>query len=159
MEDSYTRLLRAAKELDKGDNPAEVARLLGISDQTIQNWKTRGVPNSKLVKIEEKIGVLPKWIATGRGEMTKPTSIQADSSLTKEQRQMLSLMSRIDKDARDALLKVGELLSRPFERRKKDVEHNPKRRMGEEAYGDAVDSSAFTYSEDEPKQLEKRKQK
>ena len=111
MEDSYARLLKAAKMLGKADNPAEIARLIEVSDQTIQNWKTRGVPNSKLLKIEEKIGALPKWIATGEGDMKKPLRVD-ESSLTTEQQQMLMFMDEVSKEARDILLRLGKILSK-----------------------------------------------
>ncbi|WP_052494058.1 helix-turn-helix domain-containing protein [Nitrosospira sp. NpAV] len=69
MEDSYARLLRAAKELRGAKNEAAVASLLNISEQALHNWKSRGVPRRNLIEIEARIGAYPRWIATGEGDM------------------------------------------------------------------------------------------
>jgi Bacteriophage CI repressor helix-turn-helix domain. len=143
MESSYTRLLIAARELGKGKNAAEVARLLEVSDQTIQNWKTRGVPDSKLVMIEERIGASPKWLATGQGEMVKRPQIDA-TNLTEEQKQVLLLMEGIRKDARETWIKMGGHLSGQVpERRKEDLGHSPERRLGGQKYKDGHDMSGY----------------
>lgn len=63
------RLLKAARELKGAKNAAAVALLLNISEQTLHNWKSRGVPRRNLVDIEARIGAYPMWIATGEGDM------------------------------------------------------------------------------------------
>ncbi len=73
MQTSYDRLLLAAKKLKDVSNHAALARLLGESDQTMKNWQVRGVPKNKLFLIEEQIGVNPKWVHTGEGNMTSGT--------------------------------------------------------------------------------------
>lgn len=70
MENSYARLLKAAKELKGAKNEAAVALLLNISGQALNNWKSRGVPRRNLVEIEARIGARPMWIATGNGDMS-----------------------------------------------------------------------------------------
>jgi hypothetical protein len=134
MDKSYERLLQAALELKNLKNPAEVARKLKITDQTIQNWKRRGVPDSQLLKIEKEIGALPAWIAAGSGEMTKRVSVDP-SSLTEDQKQVLTMMETIRKDVLDAWIKVGAYLSgQTPERRKDDASPNEGRRFGEPNY-------------------------
>ena len=119
MEDSYTRLLTAAKELRKLRNAAEVARELDVSDQTIQNWKTRGVPDSQLVKIQEKIGALPKWIATGDGPMVAAAGTEAPDD---RQRVLIEIMNRLDPKRLDAWLNIGALLSAEPNKTKIDIQ-------------------------------------
>lgn len=152
MDASYARLLKAARELRDADNPAKVARLLHISDQTIQNWKTRGVPVSKLVEIEKKIGATPKWIATGEGSMV-PTDMSGQ--VTKDQEKILALINSIDKEARDALLKMITLLvRRPPEIKKEDTINN----LGGGKYADKHDMSGYTLkTPDEAGQSDKRR--
>jgi hypothetical protein len=107
MRDSYARLLQAARELNKADNPADLARLLEKSDQVVQNWKTRGVPPGELINIEEKIGALARWVATGRGAMTIKL---ATSTITADQQQILTVMEGVNPQAREALLQGISLL-------------------------------------------------
>lgn len=78
MEDSYARLLKAAKELRGAKNEAAVALLLNISEQALHNWKSRGVPRRNLIEIEARIGAYPMWIATGEGDMN--AGMQSDQS-------------------------------------------------------------------------------
>ncbi|MGH8763390.1 MAG: hypothetical protein ACREXO_13565 [Advenella sp.] len=75
---SYARLLKAAKELKGARNEAAVALLLNISAQALHNWKRRGVPRGNLVEIEARIGAYPRWIATGHGDMS--AIIRSDQS-------------------------------------------------------------------------------
>jgi hypothetical protein len=112
MRDSYARLLRAASELKGLETPAAVANALDITDQVIQNWKTRGVPANKLNKIEEKIGALPRWIDTGEGDMVLSRQ-PSKSDLTQEQKHILSVMEGIQPEARTALLHAVSLLTKP----------------------------------------------
>lgn len=111
MDESYERLLKAARELKRLDTVADIARLLNVSLQTMQHWKKRGVPDGKLVEIEEKIGALPKWIMTGQGEMTKSRQQLGESNLTVEQKEALYLLESIDNEARIAWMRVGKALS------------------------------------------------
>jgi hypothetical protein len=111
MDESYERLLKAARELRRVDTVADIARILSVSLQTMQHWKRRGVPDGKLVEIEEKIGALPKWITTGEGEMTKSRQRLGESTLTVEQKEALYLLDSIGNEARIAWMRVGKALS------------------------------------------------
>jgi hypothetical protein len=156
MEDSYTRLLKAAKELRNLDNAAEVARLLKVSDQAIQNWKTRGVPNGKLVEIQGKIGASPKWISTGAGSMTAEPGV---GELNERQKALLTIMSQLDDKTLDAWMTIGKLLFiRNVDRRVANNGHSPERRLDHKNYGDAYDMKKSTYHEKEkPMRPPKRK--
>lgn len=64
---SLQRLLEAVEPLGpKG--PAAVARELNVSDQTINNWKSRGVPHAKAVEAQTRWGISAHWITTGEGD-------------------------------------------------------------------------------------------
>lgn len=97
MENSYARLLRAAKELKGAKNEAAVALLLGISGQALHNWKSRGVPRRNLVEIETRIGACPRWIATGDGDMSAgKQSGQSNDSLIIDVMNAMRFMSAED---------------------------------------------------------------
>jgi len=65
------RLLDAARDLKRLKSYADIARLLGESDQTMTNWKRRGVPKEKTVEICQKIGCRPEWLETGESPMVE----------------------------------------------------------------------------------------
>jgi hypothetical protein len=131
MEKSYERLLKAAKELKRWGTPAEVARKLGISDQTIQNWKTRGVPQGKLTLIEDKIGVSGRWIAAGQGEMRIQAKIPGQAELTDDQKRAITLAGEIGDEGRNVWLQMGDILAKltlDGGRRHEDLGNKPERR-------------------------------
>lgn len=97
MENSYARLLKAAKELKGAKNGAAVALLLDISGQALHNWKIRGVPRRNLVEIEARIGACPRWIATGNGDMSAgKQSGQSNDSLIIDVMNAMRFMSAED---------------------------------------------------------------
>ena len=79
---SLQRLLEAVEPLGpKG--PAAVARELNVSDQTINNWKSRGVPHAKAVEAQTRWGISAHWITTGEGEQrVAAASAREESNIT-----------------------------------------------------------------------------
>lgn len=75
---SLQRLLDAASE--KGVlGAAAVARALNVSDQVVNNWKTRGVAHSKATMAQQLWGVSASWIANGQGDRwvsAAPTGVE-----------------------------------------------------------------------------------
>lgn len=69
MGKDFDRLMDAAEILKKWDSQAEVARQLGVDDQTMTNWKARGVPRQRITEISKKIGCNPFWLEDGEGIM------------------------------------------------------------------------------------------
>ena len=65
---TYTRLLEAPTMGRK--TPANLARLLNESEQTINNWRIRGIPKNidKLFTIEDKTGASPRYIILGESQ-------------------------------------------------------------------------------------------
>ncbi|MGC4366530.1 LexA family transcriptional regulator [Hydrogenophaga sp. R2] len=75
MHDSYTRMLEAARLATKTPDigSGELGRLLGESQQTVNNWKQRGVSSQGVVKLAEKLGISPAFITAGVGTMLIPS--------------------------------------------------------------------------------------
>lgn len=69
MADDYDRLMEAARTLKQWDTQAEVARQLGINDQIMTNWKSRGIPRQRINELSRKIGCNPFWLEDGHGIM------------------------------------------------------------------------------------------
>lgn len=69
--ETVIRLFNAAKT--KGKNtPAETARLLNISQQTLKNWESRGISAKALPEVAQVLGVSETWLRTGEGTPTMP---------------------------------------------------------------------------------------
>ncbi|MFJ3316147.1 S24 family peptidase [Herbaspirillum huttiense] len=69
MHEQVRRLYEAAKELRAADTPSAVARLLGVSPQTMKNWESRGISIQGMLDAERDIGVRAAWLRHGEGEM------------------------------------------------------------------------------------------
>lgn len=74
MHETAKRLLDVGLERGAKDF-AEIAKRLNASDQSATNWKTRGVPQKKIIEAGILYGVDPVWLATGQGQKDqKPIS-------------------------------------------------------------------------------------
>ena len=67
MHETMSRLSKAALELKGTIGPAQIARLLGESEQTLTNWAKRGVSVPGAVKAELMIGCPAIWVLYGKG--------------------------------------------------------------------------------------------
>lgn len=80
---TYNRLFIASAEILKKDSeeitPTEVANLLGISQQLMNNWKNRGVPASKLKGISKALDVTEEWLKTGTEQNISSLSSSGES--------------------------------------------------------------------------------
>ena len=70
MNDSYIRMLEAARELRAWNTPAEVARGLSaggftVSDQVMTNWKSRGISAEGVLESSRIIGCRCEFIRAG----------------------------------------------------------------------------------------------
>lgn len=75
MHESMKRLYEAARVLRGAEIPAEVARLLGESQQTLKNWEGRGISKGGLLKAQEVIGCRAEWVSSGTEPMTTGRSV------------------------------------------------------------------------------------
>lgn len=81
-----------------------------------------------LFKFAQGLEVEPKAISPTLWQKVS-ASIAREAALTEEQRLLLSLIEKIKDDAREPWLKLGELLTRlPEDRRKQDLRCSPDRR-------------------------------
>lgn len=74
MKDDYKRLLQAAKEIRGWRSPAEISQNLTklgyeVSEQTLTNWKTRGVSRDGCLNVSAIVGCRPIWLERGDGPM------------------------------------------------------------------------------------------
>lgn len=69
MHPTTQRLYEACKEMEETTKQADVARLLGVSSQTLANWEDRGMSKTGMIDAQSKIGVSIEWLKTGRGQM------------------------------------------------------------------------------------------
>jgi len=82
MESTYDRLIKAADELRKLTFPAEIARALNISEQTLGNWKRRGIPDNMMLHVSKCIGCNPFWLSENWGNMAlNPQALGVDIGL------------------------------------------------------------------------------
>lgn len=66
MHETMSRLSIAALQLKGATGPAQIARLLGESEQTLTNWAKRGVSVPGAVKAELLIGCAAIWVLYGK---------------------------------------------------------------------------------------------
>lgn len=71
MHETFRRMLLAAQEATRaGDiTPKEIGDLLGETQQTVTNWRSRGISQQGIVKLNERLGVNPKFITSGAGSI------------------------------------------------------------------------------------------
>jgi phage repressor protein C with HTH and peptisase S24 domain len=70
MHESATRLYEAAQKLRGVTKPAEVARLLNISQQNLTGWEKRGVSSEGAIAAQSIFGVSATWLVNGTGPMS-----------------------------------------------------------------------------------------
>lgn len=88
MDDSYKRLLVAAREIRGWHTQAEIARGLtregyAVAEAVMNNWRNRGVSKEGRLKASLIIGCRPHWIESGEGLMREMGGLNAplDSAL------------------------------------------------------------------------------
>lgn len=63
------RLYKAAKALKGFTTQAEIARALNQSSQTVNNWESRGISKSGMLKAQSAFGCSATWLESGEGVM------------------------------------------------------------------------------------------
>lgn len=90
------RLFDAATENTNAQSWADIGRLIDESDQTMTNWKKRGIPEGKLLNVAAAVKANPYWLRDG-GDLPRIN------------------VYTIDKDLGD-LLRVAEPLPQDYKR-------------------------------------------
>lgn len=75
-----TLILNKLKEYKKFKSDKDFAEYIGIKQQVLANWKSRGTYNTHLL-INKFTEVNPQWLLTGEGEMLLDTSSSSNISL------------------------------------------------------------------------------
>lgn len=96
------RLFIAAQSHCGCDSWADIGRLLDESDQTMTNWKTRGIPKEKLLEIAEKVRVNPYWLRDGGNQ---PMVVRY--SMDKDLIDLLNVAEELPHDFRQLLTSQG----------------------------------------------------
>lgn len=78
--DGYPERLRAAAAHAKVDySPTALGKILGVNKQTAATWMAGSMPRGdKLFQHADKLGVDPRWLATGRGDMLARAPLPAE---------------------------------------------------------------------------------
>lgn len=72
MHDTFKRLLEAAMEASPQiTDQASLARAINETDQTITNWKSRGVAKGKIAILAARFNVEALWLSEGKGPRSK----------------------------------------------------------------------------------------
>lgn len=100
MNPRYSRLLQAAKVLKHAEKPVDVARLLNISEQTLTNWKSRGIPDKEINTVSRAISCHPYWLENGDGDMEDGFYVR-DEKL----KQLLKIAQELPEYAKDKAIR------------------------------------------------------
>ncbi len=96
----------------EGLTDAELARKLHESPQTLNNWKRRGaVPDGKVVKIAQIIGVPTDWLLTSQDPAER--RMEAGADLPRDEQLLLEKYRRLSPADRARLQEISNVLARP----------------------------------------------
>lgn len=90
MHDSYSRLVEASG----GMSPADLARALNESPQTVNNWSKRGVSKAGALTAEKVFGRSSLWILDG--ETGDAVQKQTQSGISQKQIQSMNFIPPVD---------------------------------------------------------------
>ncbi|AYH00823.1 transcriptional regulator [Pectobacterium parmentieri] len=100
-EHPQVRRLTELMEL-KGISKAEMARIAGVSPQSVNNWFNRGtVGKSSALKLAETLGVSVAWLL---GE-----DVDEESGLKERERKMLELFRQLPEEQQDRMIDLFQL--------------------------------------------------
>ena len=66
-------------------NQRDFARALGVSNSTVSQWESRGVPSKATVDIEKRFGIRADWLASGDGAAWTSDRATVDRSLARKE--------------------------------------------------------------------------
>lgn len=104
MKDDVKRLFDAARANCWKERSVEVAELLGESEQTLTNWKKRGIPKDKLLEVAERVRVNPYWLRDG-----DPVPMDPPYPMEKDIVDLLKVAEMLPHEYRQHLTEQGTL--------------------------------------------------
>ncbi|QHP80676.1 helix-turn-helix domain-containing protein [Pectobacterium odoriferum] len=101
VEHPQVRRLTELMEL-KGISKAEMARIAGVSPQSVNNWFNRGtVGKSSALKLAEELGVSVAWLL---GE-----DVEESTGLSSDEMKMLNLYRQLPEAERERMIDLFQL--------------------------------------------------
>ena len=99
------RLYQAAQELKKTVGQSAVARLLGVTPQTIYNWEQRGISRQGMIDAQRIIGCSAAWLETGQGQQLVESGFPVKNMISAAAEQLAGV--RVDLLANSASMGLG----------------------------------------------------
>jgi len=106
---SYLRLLEVFDLLEIPFKAADIARKLNTSDQTITNWKKRGVSKDALIALSDDMGFRIAYVRDGEG---KPFHNQYFKVNSPEHKALIA-MQKMDEPAKLQAVRILNTLAEP----------------------------------------------
>lgn len=100
------RLMEVARENCGCVTWADLGRFINESDQTLTNWKTRGIPADKYLALAKLVRANPYWLESG-GDLPKTAYIVADESMY----ELIHVAEKLPDDYKSHLVKQGKDLA------------------------------------------------
>lgn len=66
-------------------NQREFAEALGVSNCTVSQWESRGIPRRKAVDVERRFGIRADWLVRGDGSAWTSDRATVDRSLARKE--------------------------------------------------------------------------
>lgn len=108
---SYQRLIEVLKTLGESTIAADIARRLNTSDQTVTNWKSRGVSKDALITLSDELGFRIGYIQNGEGEMFHGHIYKINSP----EHKALAAMQQMDDPTKYQAVRLLNTLAEPTE--------------------------------------------
>lgn len=75
-------LLACQEALRSSDvGPGEIAKAIGETQQTVTNWRSRGVSQQGIVKLQRRLGVNPTFVTDGKGSILLNDPMELESGI------------------------------------------------------------------------------
>lgn len=99
----WDRLEESSRDIGLPYGLSDIGRELDVWPSAVQKWRDgEGLPGQKnLIALAVNRGVNTEWLKTGRGPKLSEDAMDAAT------REFLSIWTKLDKDARDRLLKAA----------------------------------------------------
>jgi len=97
------RLMEAARNNCGCSSWADLGRYIGESDQTLTNWKTRGIPADKYLSLAAMVKTNPYWLESGN-EHLRTVYPTADESIA----ELVHVAEELPEEYQRHLIKQGK---------------------------------------------------
>ncbi|WP_250507645.1 XRE family transcriptional regulator [Caballeronia sp. GAFFF3] len=116
MHETTARLYEAARLLRGLTTPTEIARLLNVAPQNVNNWERRGMSKAAMLDAQEKLGCSAVWLMTGEGTMLGSAPVPSSNDSSKRDRSRPEI-EKSDRTESDIVISSDDLASARSPRR------------------------------------------